>query len=839
MKRYLVITSIIVGSMMFFTGLFSQPSKFEGKIVKKIDFVGLSNISQEDLLYIMKTSVGYPLKSVEVRQDIKDVFAKGKFEKVDVEIEEFKDGVKLRFLCKERPRVKSLEFRGMEEFAEVDLQESVLLKEGDVYRKDYLEKSISLLKQKYDSEGFFNAVITYRVIIDEPGSVNVQFIIDEGEEIKVEKISILGANKIYSKELKGLMDTEEEGLIKDGSFKRDIYEQDKAKILAFYKENGYLDAQIIEDRVEYEWEDPVKKEKRVIYIVIKLSEGDKYYFDKYSVKIHGEKKKNVFTPEQLAVGFELKESGELFNNTKFQKDRQMISFRYASRGYIFARVVPRKTVTEKEVDVDGVKEKRKYVAIDFVITEGTKAYVESIIVKGNKKTKDKVIRREIIIKEGELFNSAKMQISREKVYNLGFFKQVNLDVRPGSREGYMNLIVDVEEQPSGTISLGGGYGTTSGFSIFADISENNLMGNGQRVGVKFEYGPQRSSITLSFNERWLFDFPVGLNASIFYNLYTIETSSLFSGNDTATYQKEQLGYSLGPSYRFLYYFITGTTWSHSFKQYTNPSGNSRDEIFRYEKLGIQEKRTQSFYIFRDSKDNYLNPTSGSRVGLSIGLTGGIYGGDDHFVKFSPEMYFYFSPFHIPFLKSHPCVFELRANATFLTRPLGTPSQNWDDDPWLESEERLNIGGPETIRGWDYYDLELPSSWRYSGLFHRILYGLEFRIPLHPQMLWFALFFDAGSLWSDDYWEGLIGVDDLPDDITEDKENGDLYTINQFFSKDISLLGYFKYSYGFGFRIQIPMMPLRFWFGKKFIYDGSSFKSIGDLKFQFQIGDMRF
>ncbi len=145
--------------------------------------------------------------------------------------------------------------------------------------------------------------------------------------------------------------------------------------------------------------------------------------------------------------------------------------------------------------VKGKKVKRKFVAVEFVIEEGSQAYVDMIIIKGNKKTKDKVIRREIVIKEGELFDSRKLQLSREKVYNLGFFKQVNIDVRPGSREGYMNLIVDVEEQPTGTISLGGGYGTTSGFSIFADVAENNLLGNGQRVGVRFEYGPERTSIS--------------------------------------------------------------------------------------------------------------------------------------------------------------------------------------------------------------------------------------------------------------------------------------------------------------------------------------------------------
>ena len=212
-----------------------------------------------------------------------------------------------------------------------------------------------------------------------------------------------------------------------------------------------------------------------------------------------------------------------------------------------------------------------------------------------------------------------MQISRERVYNLGYFKQVDFDVRPGTKDGYMNLIVDVEEQPTGTISLGGGYGSTSGFSIFADIKENNFMGNGQIVGVKFEYGPEKTAVTLSFQERWFLDYPVSFNCSIFYYIYQYDTSSIFSDSDEdAHYKKKGIGYSLGFSYRFWYYWAAGLTWTHTFKSYFDPSGNSPDAVFLTVAEGAQEKRTMKFYVYRDSKDNYMNPTRGWRTGFSAG-----------------------------------------------------------------------------------------------------------------------------------------------------------------------------------------------------------------------------
>ena len=444
-----------------------------------------------------------------MREDIRRIFAMGKFLNVQVEVAEFGKGVSVRLVIEERPLVEKVVFKGNDELIETDLLSAINFKEGDAYREELVTASIKLLKEKYDTEGFFNSHITHKLVEDKSkNSVQVVFVIDEGEEIKVRKIAILGAKKIYQDDLYRLIETKEDGIFTDGSFKRDIYEQDKRKIIGFYQQEGYLDAQIVDERVDFQWVNPEKQKERGIFIVLKLSEGERYYLDKeYAVTIN-EGDESILSSSQvqaLKKTFTLNTPGEVFDNSKFMNDRQSISFLYASRGYIFARVIPRRTVTEREVDVDGKKELRKFVSIEFVIDEGKKAYVEQIIVKGNVKTKTKVITRELVIREGELFDSTRMQLSRERVYNLGYFKEVNFDVRPGSKDGNMNLIIDVEEQPSGTISLGGGYGTGSGFSIFADIKENNFLGNGQSVGVKFEYGPQKTSVTLSFQERWLFD----------------------------------------------------------------------------------------------------------------------------------------------------------------------------------------------------------------------------------------------------------------------------------------------------------------------------------------------
>ncbi len=836
----------LAGFLLIFNGGFSAPSKYEGMIIRKVEFAGLKNVDADDLLIeLEKTDIykGFPLKAGEVRKAIKLVFDKGQFEDVSVEVEEFQDGVQLRFVCKERPLISKIAFKGVKEKSNIDLENLIPVKEGEVLKLDVLENSIKLIKNKYKEEGFYNAVINYKLNRNEKkNTVEVTFIVDEGEEIKVEKVSILGAKKIRADKIAGIMETKEAGFTNDGKFNKDVYEQDKGKIIAYIKEYGYIDAQIIEDKVEYEWKDPEEEKNRAIYITVKIVEGEKYYFDKYTIA--GNK---VFDTKTLMSKFQLEETGEEFNNTLFQMDRQSISFIYASKGYIFARVTPNRTVEEREVKSAGGTEKRKFVRIDFKIEEGSQAYIENIIIKGNKKTKDKVIRREIIAREGELFNSETVQISREKVFNLGFFKQVNFDVRPGSKEGLMNLIVDVEEQPSGTISLGGGYGTQSGFSIFGDIAENNLMGNGQRIGLRLQYGPTQTDITLSFQEPWLLDkYPLGFSTSIFYRLYTIETDSMFSNtNEDAEYQLQKIGYTLGLHYQLFIYYTIGVIWTHAFKTTLNPSGNSTDEIFLEESYGRQTTRAIGYYIARNTKDNYLNPTRGTFAKIRVDFTGGtVLRGDDHFITYTPETYAYFSPFNLPFLKTHPCVIEIRANGTFNSAPFDKDKlekiKPQSKNAWLETEDMLYLGGAETLRGWEPYDDMFPKSWQ-NRLYHRITYGAEFRVPVHPQMLWLVLFFDAGSLWTDKFWEKSRKEKSELRDIKNDKASKQLYDIRDFFEAD--KMNYFKYSWGFGFKIQIPMMPLRFWFGRKVEWVGKDrgfFRELNqDFNFQFSIGDFRF
>lgn len=869
-----LLTLLFAGTILFLTQrtVWSEPARYVGKKVTKIEFQGLKNLSADKLIVDISTAVNEILSDSVVRNDIDLLYKTGKFEFIEVLVADdaANNGVMVKFVCKERPVISRIEYKGLDNMRESDFMDTLPIKEGDVLRIDKVESSVKVVTNKCFEKGYFNAAVTYKIEDKDKdeNKVNVIFVVDEGEELRVQKISILGANKIKDSKLKGLLETKEAGpkilqhenFIRNGAFQQSKYEMDKDKILNYYRELGFLDAAIIEDKVEYLWLDPDTKTKRGIFITITVNEGEEYLFDSFTLEGNSDK---VYTTEELTAEFTLRNDGNMFyrslpkfvkkhmsepkkkdkvfNNTSFMRDTQMISMLYGMKGFIYTRVMPEKTIEERVSLYDG--KKHKYIKINYKIVENIKANIEKIIIKGNDKTEEQVIRREILVKEGEIFNTELIQLSRERVFNLGFFKQVNIDARPGSKEDNVYLIIDVEEQPTGTISLGGGYGNQNGFSIFADIGQNNFRGKGEKISSRLEYGPSKSSLSLSFSEPYVMGKPIGFDVSVFYNLAKIQTSSMFlNSSDLADYRKESLGYSLGGVYRFYRnYCGVGINFSHIFSRLKDPSGNAPDSIFKEVSNGMQQKRSVGLYAYYDSRDNYLNPTRGFMVKFSTYFTGGkVLGGNDHYVKYIPEFSADYSPFHIPFLKSHPCVIELRGAASFITPPLDKKyiSQNQSKNPWLESSDYMDIGGAETLRGWEYYDYDFPRSWR-SGQYHRILYGAEFKIPIHPTYLWTIFFFDAGSLWSDPYWEKNLDSSSLSI-VTTDKNNGDLYQIRDIFKKETNVMSYFRYSYGFGFKIQIPMMPLRFWFGKKILWENKGFKPVDDkFNFQFSIGDIRY
>ncbi|MBX3722366.1 MAG: BamA/TamA family outer membrane protein [Turneriella sp.] len=886
-----VVSAVALG-LATHKNLHAQADRYLGKKIKKIEFKGNVHISRDTLYQdIIQMKEGQVLTQPLLNGDIKAVFGEGSFSYARVEGEDFDGGVAITFILQERPRVKEIAFLGLDELSATDVQQAIPLKEDDVFTERKISDSIQRILGKYREKGLFNASIRVRKSEIDPkkNTINITFVVDEGEHIKIAKINLLGVTKADPEDVLAVMELEEDGFIADGTFKNETFEKDKNAILDFYKNQGFLDAELEDARYDYRWKNPKTQEERVIVVTYKVKEGDQYFYNGYDLTwderfLNPTTKKQLFTRDKVEEFFEYTNSdvGQVLDNGKFTRDRGIVNYLYSQEGYIYARVQPERTVIP--LTKEAIEEKKnspqqkegekagkdyynlksltkllennpelkgkKFVHTRFVIAEGDKGYIENIIVKGNKKTLDKVIRRELIIHEGELFNSELVQRSRERVHNLQFFKEVNVDARPGSSEGKMNLVIDVEEQPTGTISLGGGYGTNTGFSIFTEVAENNLNGTGQRVSGRVEFGPLRTALEASWTEPWLFDTPWSLTLSAFYIRRRVLSGSIniATNDESATYDLDTMGFTVGIGHRFL------VNWGH-YHRYTpqvsvagNASSMVDDPVFLLVQRGWQFKNTITNGIFYDNRDNIFNTTRGMRIEFSHDFVGNILGGQDHFMRYYPQVdyfwwlmdYTFFNLIRKNVLRRWRIVQEIRGSATFTqpTKPVWT-SQDNAENPYVEIQDRLYLGGYESLRGWTlfdsfYGDTPAGATWRNGGS-HRILFGTEIRVPVEPSLFWLVLFFDAGALYQNTSEYSFTST--TPQSTIQAYNDASL-------SQRTFALSYFRYSWGFGFRLQIPILPLRIYLAKRLLWDDNlgwfrDHPQQQGFEFVFGIGDRRF
>lgn len=862
---------------------YSKPSRYLGQTITRIDFTGNENTPTSELFELIKMRPGMTLTRELLNEDLKLLFQKESIAYARIEGSPYKKGVAVKFVIEEQPIVSSIIMRGVDELNIEELEDLIPLKKKSIYSKAVLERSKKLILAQYAERGFFNAAIRVEVFSEEENknSIDVTFIIDEGEEIRIAKINFVGVSSIDTQDLYTAIEHQEKDIFLDGYFTEAKIESDKEKILEVYRSKGHLNAQVIDSSWEIRWLDK-EQTKRVIVITYEIKEGPVFYFGGYQVG-WDEKSYNTQTgqplisKEEIEGYFENTEEliGQVLDYGKFSRDRGIINYLYSEQGYIFARVQGIKTeikltqeaLLEKTISATQVKyakdgldfyhvkhlkkiydtkpelHGKTFVHYHFFISEGDKGYIENIIIKGNDKTRTSVIRREMLVQEGDLFNATLVQRSREKIYNLGYFEAVNLDARPGSSEGKLNLIITVTEQMTGTLSLGGGYGTVGGFSIFTEIKENNLDGSGQKISGRVELGENKTALMATWSDPWLFGSPWQLSVSAFYarlerEVAAIQSLSIANIREKGTFVEDRAGVVFGIGHRL----DTNWTLSHSlrpsFTQVSEPSGLADDSIYILSSRGWQFQNKLSNLLVYDDRDNVFTPTQGLRAEIGLDLVGVVLGGNDHYLQGSGLIDYYWWPFDFTFfnlirnntLRRWRVVLEHRFSVDYIHPLTSAYGEQADDiDPPVEYYDRLLIGGYESVRGWILFDSLLMSEWQ-SGGHQRVIFSSEFRIPIEPSLAWFVFYFDAGALFN----EGASFLND------KSISNIEVTTGLQ----NISKASYWVYSWGFGFRVQVPMMPLRIYMGQRLRWDDSinwftHYAEKSDLEVVVGIGDMRF
>lgn len=694
----LVIITVVLFILLYFP---TWVPGSEVPVIKAIEVRGNKKIETSTILFYLQLHEGEPFSISKIREDIKTLYALGYFKDVKADVQEFEGGLLLTYLVEEKPAVSQIEISGNKAIKAEDIKEAMVLKVNAFTDQKVIQESLERIKSLYQSKGYYLAEVDF-TLEERPENQMALFIhIKEGEKIRIKRITFEGNEHISSRRLKKILETKKKGLLPwitpSGIHKEDVLERDLIRIAGHYKNQGYLQVRVLDPKIE------IDEAAKGIYITIPIKEGERYYVG--NIEVQGD---DIFTAEELHKMIDMKE-GQVFDQSKFRQSIIKITDAYADKGYVSVEAIPKTDIDEATKRVDA--------KID--IYPGQVYYVGDITITGNTRTLDKVIRREMRLTEGDIFSSRKLNRSKQRIGNLGFFESADLNVEQGSEEDLLDIEIKVKEMPTGSITGGVGYSSNFGLMGTAGISQRNFLGTGRKVSVQGEVGGRSTDFVLSYYDPYLFDLPLNFGLD-FYNRETEYRTYSFS----STGGQLLLGRYIGEHTRFLVAYrlelanIVDVT--------ADASAIVQQEAARGETLTSSIKP----WLTRDTRDNVLSPTTGWQQSLSFELAGGPLGGDNHFYRTKGETNWY-HPFKFG------TVFHVRAEAGYV-------------DSFKEQElplfERFYLGGYSSIRGFSFREVG-PKDETGEAIGGNAMAAFNFEL-LFPviETLKGVVFFDAGNVY---------------------------------------------------------------------------------------------
>jgi outer membrane protein insertion porin family len=573
--------------------------------VVKVSVDGNQKIEEATIIGNVKTLAGSNLSAETVREDIKALFKLGYFSDIKVRKEAAAGGVAVVFEVKEKPQVKDVKISGNNEIETEKLREGIKIKARSIFDREAVKASAEKMKAMYAEKGYYTAKVEYEITELEANEVSVEFKIDEKEKVMVREIRFVGNEAFSDDEIKKQMETKEAHLFSwltsTGIFKEEEIERDSGRISALYLNNGYIQLKLDKPFVT------ISEDKRWIYITFNIEEGKQFYIGKLDIK--GDL---IYEKDELGKSVESKE-GEVFNRTKVSEDIYRLTDQYGNLGYAFANVNPITTIDEEKRTVD----------LTFDIQKGRIAYISRVLITGNTKTRDKVIRRLLKVREGQLFNNVAMKASKNNVYATGFFEDVNFSTSPGDKEDELTLEIKVKEGQTGSLSAGFGFSSIDKFIGTAQASLGNFMGYGQKVSLSMEAGQSRQIYSLSYFDPYFLDsdWSFGMDLYRSEQVSTDNTRSSIGG-------VPRLGYLLTDNMRVF------VDYKFEDVKITNIYG-SNAKIYQGGKTS-----SVALTVVRDTKDHPFDPTAGTRNSITSEYAGGPLQGDNDFTKFDGTSTYY-------------------------------------------------------------------------------------------------------------------------------------------------------------------------------------------------------
>jgi outer membrane protein insertion porin family len=617
-------------------------------VIKTIEIKGLKRIDEAAVKSKITQREGEPISEEKTSEDIKNIFKMGYFDDVKAEIEPFEGGIRLIYVVKEKPTIVKIEFQGNKEFDDSKLKEKLTITTGAIADSVLIQDNANRLREFYEEEGYWLSHIIPIIKTLSPEEVSLTYQIEEGPKIKIKKINIVGNKAISTGKIKGAMDTKEWWLFSfitsSGYYKKERMESDIEKIRDLYFNNGFIKVAVGEPKIQ------LADDKKGMIITIPISEGDQFKIS--SIELSGNK---VFSNDELMKRITMI-TNKPFSKENLKKDIFSISELYSENGYALITITP-------DLIPD---ERNKTVKVILKIDEGDKYRIGRIEISGNTKTRDKVIRREVRLDEGDIFNGALIKRSYERINNLNFFETVEIIPKPQPEEKLVDIDIKVKERPTGFFSIGGGYSSVEKLIATVDLTQGNLFGKGQLVKIRAELGGRTTYYDITFREPWFMGKSISFSASVY------KTTREF-----IEYEKKATGFGVSFGKYFSEYWWGDIAYNFENATIYNISEDASAIIKDQEGKRITSSITPT--LIRDSRNNFLDPTRGSRNAVYLTYAG--VGGTNYFVKSEIDSAWYFP------LGSSTVM--LRGRLGYATGILGKE---------LPLYERFYVGGIYTIRG---------------------------------------------------------------------------------------------------------------------------------------------
>lgn len=733
-------------------------------LIEDIYFKGNTRTGSNYLLGKIQSKKGAVFSPAVAQNDVQELFSLGFFEDIDVEMDYGKNGVVLGFVVVEKPRISRIIFEGNNNYKNKRLLKKSELTAGTYIDEGAISRGLEKIREYYEKKGYKGTRVDYELVRDKenPATVDLKIIVNEGRNVRVADIVFHGNDHILAKDLKKIMRTKERFLLyfRTGKFNEDNFKDDLDRIVIYFYSKGYIDAQIKDVKIE-------DISAKRIRIDITIEEGQLYQMGDFSIA--GYEKFPLSDLEPLVT---LKK-GETFLPPELSRSVSNLRDYYYNRGYIDVSVQAVKKLDLENNEID----------VDFKLEENEISYINEVKIEGNPKTRDIVIRRELNVYPGEIFNGVSVRTSQSRIRNLNYFKKVDAVIEPTEEDNLKNLLIRVEEGKTGQLNFGAGYSSVDKLLGFVEVSQNNFDlfnfptfdGGGQKLKLQAQLGGTRKDFVISFTEPWLF------GKKLLFGLDIYKRSRSYS---SVKYDEDRVGFStrIGkPLTDFLRAYII-----YKYEVIDiDPDSDAGPDIMAEE--GRTDLSSIALKFDFDTRNRVMYASRGQHHTLYSEFAG--LGGDLEFWKVELDTNFYFTP--IPAWE----------NVTLRTSAQAGIVEEYGDSDHVPVYERFFLGGPRTLRGFDYrevsprdqYGDEVGGKFMWMG-------QAEVLIPV-VEMIKFAVFADVGNVYPS----------------LDDAEWGE-------FSADV----------GIGLRLNLPIGPLSF----DYAFPVKTDKNTSDNdnpEFQFSIG----